>query len=62
MQLNDTHPTIAIPETIRLLREKGMTFGKAFAICQKIFDFTNHTMLAETLETWGGDMMRKIIP
>ena len=62
MQLNDTHPTLAIPETIRILRTHGLTFGKAFSICQKFFNFTNHTIMAEALETWGGDMVRKIIP
>ena len=62
MQLNDTHPTLAIPETIRILRTHGLTFGKAFSICQKLFNFTNHTIMAEALETWGGDMVRKIIP
>ena len=62
MQLNDTHPTLAIPETVRILRSHGMTFGKAFSICQKLFNFTNHTILSEALETWGGDMIRKIIP
>ena len=62
MQLNDTHPTLAIPETIRILREHGLPFAKAFHICQKLFNFTNHTILAEALETWGGDMVRKIIP
>ena len=62
MQLNDTHPTLAIPETVRILRSHGMSFGRAFGICQKLFNFTNHTILSEALETWGGDMVRKILP
>ena len=62
MQLNDTHPTLAIPETVRILRSHGMSFGRAFGICQKLFNFTNHTILSEALETWGGDMVRRIVP
>ena len=62
MQLNDTHPTLAIPETVRILRSHGMSFGRAFGICKKLFNFTNHTILSEALESWGGDMVRRIVP
>ena len=61
-QLNDTHPTLAIPECIRLLEKDGCTFDEAFGICQNVFCFTNHTILGEALEKWQGETVRKILP
>ncbi len=63
LQLNDTHPTVAIPELIRLFMFKeGMSFGDAFNIVQKTCNYTNHTVMAEALEKWGADLFRSVLP
>lgn len=63
IQLNDTHPVIAIPELIRQLKENyGKTFKEAFEISRKIFNYTNHTVMAEALEKWNGSMIERILP
>ncbi len=62
LQLNDTHPVLAIPELIRLLKKEGLDFDTAFEICREVFRFTNHTILGEALEKWQGEMVRKILP
>lgn len=62
LQLNDTHPVLAVPELIRLLEKEGIAFEEAFGICRKTFHFTNHTILGEALERWRGEMVRKILP
>ena len=63
IQLNDTHPTLAIPEMMRiLLDECGFGWDKSFDICQKVFSYTNHTLMSEALETWPVDMLGKILP
>lgn len=61
-QLNDTHPTLAIPEMLRLLSIEGLSFGEALFICKKVFNFTNHTIMGEALEKWPVDMIKEYIP
>ena len=62
VQLNDTHPAMAIPELIRLLKTEGLRFDEAFAIAQRTFSYTNHTVLSEALETWPQDLLREVVP
>ena len=63
IQLNDTHPTVAIPEMMRiLLDECGFDWDKAFEICQKVFAYTNHTVMSEALEKWNADIFRNTLP
>ena len=61
-QLNDTHPVLAIPALLRLLRLEGMTFEEAFGVCRKVFNFTNHTIMAEALEKWDGLAIADLLP
>ena len=62
VQLNDTHPAMSIPELIRLLMAEGMDFDQSFAIAQKTFSYTNHTVLGEALEKWPLDLLRSVVP
>ncbi len=63
VQLNDTHPTVAIPELIRLLMEnEGLSFAKALKIAKETFAYTNHTILAEALEKWGINLFKSVLP
>ncbi len=62
IQINDTHPTMVIPELIRLLQERGMTMDEAIAVVSKTCAYTNHTILAEALEKWPISFMKKVVP
>ena len=62
LQLNDTHPVLAIPELIRLLMREGLDFEKAFSIAQHSFSYTNHTVLNEALERWDLPLLDSVCP
>ena len=63
IQLNDTHPTVAIPEMMRiLLDECNYEWDAAFDICRKVFAYTNHTVMSEALEKWNADIFRSTLP
>jgi len=63
MQLNDTHPVVAIPELMRLLIDwKGLSWEKSWEITQKVCAYTNHTILAEALEKWPIDLFSSLLP
>lgn len=62
IQINDTHPSLVIPELIRLLTEKGISMDDAIAIVSKTCAYTNHTILAEALEKWPIDYLEKVVP
>lgn len=62
VQLNDTHPTIAVAEFIRLIMKKGKSFDEAFALARGIFSYTNHTVMSEALEKWDAKMFSSLLP
>lgn len=63
IQLNDTHPVVAIPEFLRILmEEEKLSFAKAFRLVRETFAYTNHTVMAEALEKWSISLFRAVIP
>ena len=62
VQINDTHPTMVIPELIRLLMERGLTIEEAIGVVSKTCAYTNHTILAEALEKWPMHFLQQAVP
>lgn len=62
IQINDTHPSMVIPELIRRLMEKGLLIDEAISITSKVCAYTNHTILAEALEKWPVHYLEKAVP
>lgn len=62
VQINDTHPSMVIPELIRLLGERGIPMSEAIEIVSKTCAYTNHTILAEALEKWPIAYLQKVVP
>lgn len=62
LQLNDTHPVLAIPTLIRELTARGMSFDEAAAIARRMFAYTNHTVMSEALEVWDAGLLEELSP
>lgn len=63
VQINDTHPTLSIPELMRILMDKeGFGWDEAFHIVSRVFNYTNHTIMQEALECWPKDMFTLLLP
>jgi starch phosphorylase len=62
IQLNDTHPAVAVPELIRLLILENLTFAEAFKTAQTALNYTNHTIMAEAFEKWDVELFCSVIP
>lgn len=62
IQINDTHPSMVIPELIRLLQQRGFTLDEAIHVVSKTCAYTNHTILAEALEKWPIDYLEEVVP
>jgi starch phosphorylase len=63
IHLNDTHPALAVPELMRLLiDEYQLTWAESWALCTRIFSYTNHTLMEEALETWPVDLLSRVLP
>jgi starch phosphorylase len=63
VQLNDTHPTLAVPELMRLLvYMEGLPWVQAWDVCRRVFAYTNHTVLPEALEKWDVELLQAVLP
>lgn len=63
IQLNDTHPALAIPELMRLLTtEYELAYDEAWKLTTECFAYTNHTVMSEALETWSYEIMERLLP
>ena len=62
IQINDTHPSLVIPELVRLLIQKGIEEKEAYQIVTDVCAYTNHTILAEALETWPKHFFKAVVP
>ena len=63
VQLNDTHPVLAIPELMRVLVDQHrLDWDRSFELCQRVFAYTNHTVLPEALERWPADLLGRLLP